>query len=299
MQALKQVNLQLLKAVSRGSPHISIGVIDGPVDLDHPAFYKSQIRTVKESQLVACKSADSISCIHGTFVVGMLSGKQGSQATAICPDCKIILRPIFNDSNTKADNVLFPSSTPLELADAIIETVDAGAKIINLSLGLSTSSLIQFPNLKEAYEYASQKGVVIVASAGNQGIIGYISIIDHPWIIPVAACDENNILHPTSNISPSIAKRGLMAPGVNIISTSPGGGYLQLSGTSFAAPFVTGTIALLWSIFKGAMPHEIVRSVRMTDINQLRHRMMFPPICNAEKSKEILENILYNRKQYV
>jgi subtilisin family serine protease len=131
--------------------------------------------------------------------------------------------------------------------------------------------------LNEAYDYAFRKRVIIVAAAGNQGNIGFLPLIDHPWIIPVVSCDMQGRLDPISNVGPSIAKRGLMAPGVNITSTIPGGGYKQLTGTSFAAPFVTGTLALLLSIFKGAAPTQLVRSIRQ----QMRRRTIFPPLCDG------------------
>jgi subtilisin family serine protease len=286
MNALDLIRLRPLMEISNGSPDISIGIIDGPVDLNHLSFSNSKIRTTNESQYVECKRADSISCMHGTFVAGMLVSKRGSSALAICPDCEIILRPIFSDSRGETNySGQLPSSSPQVLADAIVEIVDAGARIINLSLGLSSSSIIKFSELYEAYDYAFKNHVIIVAAAGNQGNIGFFPVIDHPWIIPVGSCDLQGRLDPVSNIGPSIAKRGLMAPGVNITSTVPGGGYRQLSGTSFAAPFVTGTIALLLSIFEDANPGQLVRCVRQ----ETRRRTIFPPICDAQKSKELLQ----------
>ena len=56
--------------ISDGSPDVTIGLIDGPVDLNHPAFNGSTIRAVKDSQLAECKNVGSIACRHGTFIAG-------------------------------------------------------------------------------------------------------------------------------------------------------------------------------------------------------------------------------------
>ena len=254
MDPLDQINLRQLMNISSGNPEIAIGIIDGPVDFSHSALEGSRIRTVKDSQLVACKKANSIACMHGTFVAGVLCAMRGLHAPAICPNCEILLYPIFSEEqlNTNETKSTIPSSTPEELSEAIVETIDAGAKIINLSLGLSSSSLTTYQRLKEAYDYALRKGVILVAAAGNQGNIGHITMLNHHWLIPVAACDIQGRIDPMSNFGHSISVRGLMAPGVNITSTASGGKYTQMSGTSAAAPFVTGSIALLWSIFPQA-----------------------------------------------
>jgi subtilisin family serine protease len=289
--------------ISTGIPKVAIGVIDGPIDLNHPAFRGVNIRTVKESQAVACKSANSIACIHGTFVTGILCAKRGLPAPAICPGCKIILYPVFAEHESYMDDnsnnyyhannndtkFSLPNITPKELSDAIIETINAGAKIINLSLGLSTSSIAIHYELLEAYEYAYKNDVIIVIAAGNQGSIGYSSLLNHPWVIPVTACDEKEMPTPYSNLGPSIGTHGLMAPGVNVKSTSSNGGYDKMSGTSFSAPFVTGAIALLWSVFPKATATQIIQSVISNAYSIHRHTII-PPMLNAEASYEALKN---------
>jgi subtilisin family serine protease len=291
MDPLNQTWLQPLMNISSGHPDVVIGVIDGPVDLDHPALHLSKIKTIRDSQFKACKNASSIACSHGTFIAGILCAKRGLSAPAICPSCKIILNPIFIEemNNTTNKHIVFPSATPEELANAIIETVDAGARIINLSLALSSSSLTTYGNLQQAYDHALHNGVILVVAAGNQGNIGNISLINHQWPIPVAACDENSQLDPTSNFGPSIGKRGIMAPGVNIRSTYPGEKYTNMSGTSFAVPFVTGSIALLWSVFPNATATAIIQSITRATSNR---RSIIPPLLNVEAARNKLKNIL-------
>ena len=78
-----------------------------------------------------------------------------------------------------------------------------------------------------------------------------------------------------SNFGPSIGNRGLMAPGVSITSTYPGGQYTHMNCTSSGAPFVTGGIALLWSIFPnvalGAIKHSITTGNPLNGVEQYPH----------------------------
>ncbi|MPZ06058.1 MAG: S8 family serine peptidase [Nitrososphaeraceae archaeon] len=295
MDPLALTKLQGLMNLSRGIPEVSVGVIDGPLDLNHPTLHNSKIRTTKESGYFDCKKASSMSCMHGTFIAGMLVSERGPYTLGICPNCEIIIRPVFKEV-LDGSNIYYPSVSTQDLARAIVEVVDSGAKIINLSLGLTGSSLIKFQELEEAYDYAFRKRVLVIAAAGNQGSIGHVSLIDHPWVIPVASCDANGNLDPTSNIGPSIAKRGLMAPGKDITSSQAGGTYMKLSGTSVAAPFITGTIALLYSIFyETTTPQDLVMAIR----RDIRRRTLLPPLLNAERSIQVMEDLFSRRRDYV
>src|SRR5215213_1601172 len=97
MDPFERTKLRSLMDISTGSREIIVGIVDGPIDFNHPAFQGSRIRTVKDSQLSACKDASSMACIHGTFVAGILGAKRGVSAPSICPDCEIVLRPIFSE----------------------------------------------------------------------------------------------------------------------------------------------------------------------------------------------------------
>ncbi|MGD9672106.1 MAG: S8 family serine peptidase [Candidatus Nitrosocosmicus sp.] len=306
LDPINQTNLRFLMDLTEGDPDIIIGLIDGPVDLLHPAFDESKITAVKKSYLSMCRDSDNVSCIHGTFISGILCAKRELGAPAIAPKCTLLLRPIFFDQisnvNSKGESFnnmnnapsVIPSSNSEELSTAIIETVDAGANIINLSLGLSTTSLIRYNELYDAYEYARKNNVIIVSAAGNQGVIGNVSLLADEWILPVSASDEYGVLAPGSNFGPLIGRRGIMAPGVNIRSTLSGGGFLNLSGTSCAAPFVSGSIALLWSLFREASSAQLVNSIRNSTFN-FRNRSVIPPLLNAKVAYENIKKLIRNK----
>jgi subtilisin family serine protease len=226
--------------------------------------------------------------MHGTFTAGILSSKRGLRSPGICPNCTLLIHPVFMESSNKKNNKnssfdkFIPSTTPEELSNAIFETIKTGAKIINLSLGLE-HNLLNNSKLHEVYHYASRHGVLIVISAGNQGNIGQTSLIDHDWIIPVASCSNNGTISPNSNFGPIIGNRGIMAPGEGITSTYAGGGYTTASGTSIAAPFVTGTLALLWSIY----PKKTASDLKFSILSQSR-RSIIPPLLDAYSAFQTL-----------
>jgi len=85
-----------------------------------------------------------------------------------------------------------PSATPQQLASAIVETIDAGAWILNVSAALVQPSVKGENELQSALDYAAQRAVIVVAAAGNQGVVGSSVITRHPWVVPVAACDRRS-----------------------------------------------------------------------------------------------------------
>jgi subtilisin family serine protease len=77
-----------------------------------------------------------------------------------------------------------PSATPEELAAAILECIEAGARVLNLSVAVISPSGKSERTLEEVLNHALSRGVLIVAAAGNQGTIGSSVITRHPWVIP-------------------------------------------------------------------------------------------------------------------
>ena len=274
---LDLVNLTPVMNISSGRAETTIGLIDGPVATDHEDLSSTNIREIPGRLSGTCARANSIACMHGTFIAGILSARRTSAAPSIAPGCTLLVRPIFTES--VAGNRHMPSATPEELATAIIDCTDAGANVINLSADLIQRSTKGLDRLGDALDYSARRGVVVVAAAGNQGNVGSSAITRHPWVIPVVACDLRGRPISFSNFGNAIGRRGLSAPGDNIRSLGTTGELPVLRGTSAAAPFVTGAIALLMSIFPNVTAREIKVAVTR---GQVSHRStVVPPLLDA------------------
>jgi subtilisin family serine protease len=187
-EPLALVRLAALMKISEGIPETGVGLMDGPVVIDHPDLASENIREVPGGLSSRCARTDSVACTHGTFVAGILSAKRGSSAPAICPACTLLVQPIFKEATTQGNGQL-PSASPGELADAILECIRTGAQVLNLSLALAQPSSREERKLEEALDYAARRGVIVVAAAGNQGAVASSAITRHPWVIPVVGCE--------------------------------------------------------------------------------------------------------------
>lgn len=277
MGPLDLVKLTALMERSSGSPDVKIGLIDGPVVARHADLASENLREIPGTNGATCTQVNSAACLHGTFVAGILAAKRNSPAPAICPNCTLLIRPIFAEAASGREPM--PSATPQELAAAIIACIDAGAWVINLSLALAQPSTKGEQALDEALNQAVRRGVLVVAAAGNQGTLGSSAITRHQWVIPVVACDLRGQPMNESNLGNSIGRRGLRAPGDGITSLGSDGQPITLGGTSVAAPFVTGAIALLWSEFPAASAAEVKH--RITNSYGRRQAAVTPPLLDA------------------
>jgi subtilisin family serine protease len=250
------VGLMPLMERTSGRREITIGLIDGPIAKGHPDFENQHIRALLGASRASCSQLSSAACRHGTFVAGILLAKRGSAAPAICPGCSLLVRSIFPETISRNGDM--PSATPQELASAIVETINAGARVLNLSVALVQRSSKGEGDLQAALDYAAQRGVITVAAAGNQGVVGSSVLTRHPWVIPVAGCDLQGRPMGQTNLGNSIGRRGLLAPGEGVTSLGSEGEPITFGGTSAAAPFVTGAVALLWSEFSAAPAAELL-----------------------------------------
>jgi subtilisin family serine protease len=227
-----------------------------------------------------------VACQHGTYVAGILVARRGGTAPAICPGCTLLVRPIFAEMTGREP---MPSATSEVLAAAILDCIRVGARILNLSAALSPPSLAGHRAMEEALDHAARRGVLVVTAAGNQGTLASTAITRHPWVIPVAACGAGGRPAGESNLGRTIGRRGLRAPGAGITSLGAGGPPLTWSGTSVAAPFVTGAIALLWSVFPAATAAEIKQAT--TRVPDVRRRAVVPPLLDVRAAHRTLAGV--------
>jgi subtilisin family serine protease len=294
MNPLDLAKLTPLMKLTSGRPEVVVGLVDGAVLQSHPELVGANIREISGGINGQCVQSSSAACVHGTFVAGILCGKKTSPSPAICPNCTLLVRPIFAETTLVKEYM--PSAAPADLAAAIVESIDAGAQVLNMSVALAQPSSQGERELQEALDYALQRGVLAVAASGNQGTLGSSVITRHPWVIPVVACDLKGKPINYSNLGSSIGRGGLSAPGDQITSLGTQEKTLTLSGTSFAVPFVTGAIALLWSEFPTATAAEIKLAV--TKSNGLRRTTVVPPLLNAWAAYQVMAKSSSSVRKY-
>lgn len=176
---------------------------------------------------------------HGTHVAGIIGAvaNNGRGIAGVAWNVRLMAVKFLSANGT---------GTVADAVRAIDYAVQMGAHIINASWGGAGYSSI----LAQAISRAENAGVLFVTAAGNNGTNNdhsptYPASFANTNILAVAASDRNDNLATFSNFGPSTVH--LAAPGVGILSTLPNHGYASWSGTSMAAPHVSGAAALLWA----------------------------------------------------
>jgi thermitase len=192
---------------------------------------------------------------HGTNVTGILAaiGNNGTGVAGVDWNTRIMpLRVLDSQGNGSTDTAV----------SAIYFAVQHGAKVINASWGGGEYSQAMI----DAINYAGTLGAVFVTAAGNDGanndaVPTYPANYRLSNELVVAGTDQNGHLASFSNYG--AATVDLAAPGVNILSTVPGG-YAQDTGTSMSTPFVSGTVALLAGLHPNLSATQLVNQVKAT-----------------------------------
>ncbi|MFW5984799.1 MAG: S8 family peptidase [Halanaerobiaceae bacterium] len=241
-----QWNLDLLnlestwKAGFKGDKEIKIAIIDTGItehqDLKDNLIYKNNKIYGRDFIDDDHHPLDETTGFkHGTHVAGIIGATTNNALGIAGINWKISLLPV---------RVIGPEGgTTSDLTAGIRWAADNGAQIINLSL--ATMNGAHTPrSLQEAVQYADQKGVLLIAASGNNGLNAISYPARFPEVISVGAINEKKERAPFSNYGTEL---DLMAPGTDILSTDQKNSYEKSSGTSMAAPHVAGAAALLYS----------------------------------------------------
>jgi subtilisin family serine protease len=222
---IDRVDAEISWGISTGDP-VKVGVIDTGIDLNHPDL-KANIKGGYNA-INPLKSYNDDNG-HGTHVAGIIAALNNSiGVVGVGPNIDLYAIKVLNASG---------SGYLSDVIEGLDWAVANGMQVVNMSLG--TSQDVQ--SFHDAILRAYNAGVVIVAAAGNSG--GAVSYpAAYPEVIAVSATDQNNQIASFSSRGPEV---DLAAPGVSIYSTYKGQSYATLSGTSMAAPHVTGAAALI------------------------------------------------------
>lgn len=202
--------------------HSTAAVLDGGT----PQMVTPSVAAVVSQRAAAILGSSQYSAFgHGTMTAGLVH--------LVAPSAKLLPLKVF-----KSDGSGYSS----DVIRAIYYAANNNSKVISMSFSFSASS----KELSSAISYATGKGIICVASAGNDGQKIKVYPASIPGVMGIASTSNNDVQSTFSNYGPQVV--WVAAPGEGVTSTYPFGTYASSSGTSFSAPLVAGTAALLVNV---------------------------------------------------
>ncbi|MFQ5980041.1 MAG: S8 family serine peptidase [Candidatus Heimdallarchaeota archaeon] len=276
-------------SITLGTPNITVAVLDNGVNFSHPALNQAAWENINEIPMNGIDDDNNgyIDDIigwdfvnddpvplptpdgkdnndnllvdellwHGTFIAGLISGKDSINGfSGVAPSSKVMaLRILDSDAS-------FNESTWGEMAKAIDYAVSNGADIISFSIWFSDNPPQVF---YDALKKTSAAEIPFIGVSGNEnGPVSYPGRISD--ILCVGAISKKSIRASFSNYGPEL---DLVAPGDEITSSTQDGKYLTNSGTSYAAPLVAGTMALMKAVNASLQRADIEKILKETAID--------------------------------
>lgn len=224
---------------------ITVAILDTGVDLQHEDLKDA---LVKGYNFISNNEDPNDDSGHGTHVAGIVGAIDNDKGiVGVASGVKIMPVKVLNSQG---------SGDVMTEIKGIVWAVKNGANVINLSLGgrRYNNGVDAFnPVEHAAIQYAVSKGVVVVAATGNYSeAVSYPAA--YPDVIAVSSVNQSNDYSIFNNYGPEVS---ITAPGEDIYSTMPGNTYQHATGTSVAAPFVTGITALILAKNKQLNPYEV------------------------------------------
>jgi thermitase len=245
--------------VSKGDG-VKVAIVDTGIDLNHPEFAG---KIVAHKSFVSEPTAEDGNG-HGTHVAGTVTANTNNEqgVAGTCPNCQLVIAKALGDNG---------SGDVAGISNGVTWAADNGPKVINISVVMNNG--VAPEPLKDAINYAWNKGIVIVAAAGNCGDSNYTSngcsVMNQqlypaafPNVVSVANIDNKDQKHSSSNHGTWV---DVAAYGTHIVATLPTHqnafgilNYGYLTGTSMASPMVAGVAGLVWSSPHGTSNQAVV-----------------------------------------
>jgi len=243
--------------VTTGAAEVIIAITDTGVDGTHPDLGEKVIAGWDTYNNTAISAGDNSAVhYHGTHCAGIAAavGNNGQGIAGVAWGSKIMPIKICDDGP-------YYGANDFDMSEAFMWAADNGADVISCSFGGKGYS----QTMKDAIDYAViDNGCVVVASMGNSSRSETFYPAGYQSVIAVGATDAHDEIASFSTTGDHMS---ICAPGVEIYSTMPGGGYDYLSGTSMACPFVAGAAALILSQNPGMSPEEIKTQLEETAVD--------------------------------
>lgn len=226
--ALYHINLPKSTAIT-GDRQVIVAILDTGIDSGHEDLAGKVFMNVNFSNSPTSEDLHG----HGTHVAGIIAAQANNSIgiAGIAPEAKLMNIKVADDNGVCRAGAI---------TKGIYLAVENGAMVINISLELQNNS----EELEKAVNYAWERGVIIIAAAGNNTSNTPVYPASSKNCIAVGAVGQNNELAPLSNYGDWV---DVAAPGLDICTTAPDNLYRYVTGTSFAAAYVSGLAAILVS----------------------------------------------------
>ncbi|WP_081791946.1 S8 family peptidase [Caldalkalibacillus mannanilyticus] len=272
---LSQIQVKEGWEISSGSEEVIIAVLDTGVDLKH--------QDIAEKMVEGFNAFDGSSDPtdehgHGTHVAGISSAITNNVKGIAGVSWRNRIMPI-KVLDEKGEGSLF------EITSGIRWATDHGAKVINMSLGDTENS----PMLYDAIRYAYEHDVMLIAAAGNDNVSQMMYPAGYEEVLAVSAVNPDKTKAEFSNYGSHI---DVAAPGESIPSLFPDNHYVYMSGTSMAAPHVSGMAGLIRSVRPDLSNEEVMNLIRHTaeDLGDEGHDSYFGyGLINVAKALEYVQ----------
>ncbi|MEU7755751.1 type VII secretion-associated serine protease mycosin [Micromonospora sp. NPDC049101] len=232
---------------------VTVAVVDSGVDGSHPDLVGQVLPGQDLVGPAGGPGPDPVG--HGTTVAGLIAGRKDDKrgVVGLAPDARILPVRVLDEDNRYDDALI--------VAQGVRWAVDHGARVINLSLGGSGDS----PALAAALDYAFVRDVVVIACTGNLATSTSTKVwypAREPGVVAVTGLERSseNLWSGSITGRPTV----LSAPATGLVGAKPPSGYWRVQGTSFAAPLVAATAALVRSRFPQMPAGEVVNRLLAT-----------------------------------